>query len=160
MAVQEDGFDSPTGQFLDDLAHGRDPRLRVHLGFQVGVRAVLPPFPFDDEKTYDENLRNATVVFQTADRDGIHLEDAKCLSDGGPCDPSMVEGQWCVAGENGIPLVVTGKAETIQAARRQCYDRIDDIVVPNGYYRDDIGERWIAGNGDRVQAWGYLMSSA
>jgi len=28
--------------------------------------------------------------------------------------------------------------------------------MPNTYYRDDIGGRWTAGDGDRLQAWGYL----
>jgi phosphoribosylamine--glycine ligase len=83
------------------------------------------------------------VVFETESREGIHLEDAK-----------RVDGQWRVAGDNGMPLVVTGKGETMQAARRQAYDRIDDVLLPNMYYRDDIGERWI--EGDRLLAWGTL----
>jgi phosphoribosylamine--glycine ligase len=145
IALQEESFESGTGQFFYDLAHGNDPDLRVHRGYQVGVRVVLPPFPFDDPKTYDESSRNAAVVFETESREGIHLEDAK-----------QVDGQWRVAGESGMPLVVTGKGETMQAARKQCYGRVDDIVIPNLYYRDDIGERWIGGDGDRLQAWGYL----
>ncbi len=162
IALQEESFESPTGQFFYELARGEDPELETHRGFQVGVRVVLPPFPFDDPKTYDENSRNAAVVFETvggdASRagsarvtasgvapDGVHIEDAK-----------SVDGQWRVAGESGMPLVVTGKGETMGAAREQCYGRIDDIVMPNMYYRDDIGERWIAGDGDRLQAWGYL----
>jgi phosphoribosylamine--glycine ligase len=114
----------------------------------VAVRVVLPPFPFDDEKTYDESSRNAAVVFETERRAGIHLEDAK-----------NVDGQWRVAGENGTPLIVAGKGETVQAARRQAHDRIEDIVMPNMYHRDDIGERWIDGDGDRLPAWGYLGSA-
>jgi hypothetical protein len=58
--------------------------------------------------------------------------------------------------ESGIVLVVTGKGETMADARQQAYDRVDRIIVPNMYYRDDIGERWIDGDGDRLQAWGYL----
>jgi phosphoribosylamine--glycine ligase len=42
------------------------------------------------------------------------------------------------------------------AAREEAYGRIDDIVIPNLYYRDDIGERWILRDGDLLQAWGYL----
>jgi len=145
IALQAESIESGTGQFFDDLANGRDPELQVHEGYQVGVRIVLPPFPFDDEATYDESSRNAAIVFQTDSREGVHIEDAK-----------EVEGQWRAAGENGMPLVVTGKGETMQQARRQCYDRIDDILLPNLYYRDDIGERWIDGDGDRLQAWGYL----
>ncbi|WP_227261289.1 phosphoribosylamine--glycine ligase [Salarchaeum japonicum] len=145
ITLQEEAFESGTGAFFFDLAHGRDPDLRVHRGYQVGVRVVLPPFPFDDEKTYDENSRNAAVVFESNDREGVHIEDAK-----------LVDGQWRVAGESGMPLVVTGTGETMQAAREQAYGRIEDITIPNRYYRDDIGERWIDGDGDRLHAWGYL----
>ncbi|WEL26361.1 phosphoribosylamine--glycine ligase [Haloferax volcanii] len=145
ITLQEESFESSTAQFLFDLAHGNDPELSVHGGYQIAVRIVLPPFPFTDEKTYDENSRNAAVVFETDSREGVHIEDAK-----------LVDGQWRAAGESGIPLVVTGKGETMQEARKQAYDRVDDIVIPNLYYRDDIGERWIAGDGDRLLAWGYL----
>jgi phosphoribosylamine--glycine ligase len=147
ITLQEESFESPTGQFFYDLARGEDPNLQVHQGYQVGVRVVLPPFPFDDEETYDENSRNAAVVFDTDSHEGIHIEDAK-----------NVDGQWRAAGESGMPLVVTGKGETMGAAREQAYDRIDDIVIPNLYYRDDIGERWIDGDGDRLLSWGYLGS--
>ncbi|MGZ0746237.1 phosphoribosylamine--glycine ligase [Haloparvum sp. AD34] len=145
ITLQEESFESGTGQFFDDLAHGSDPELDVHDGFQVCIRVVLPPFPFDDEKTYDENSRNAAVVFETDSREGVHIEDAK-----------NVEGQWRVAGENGMPIVVTGKGETMREAREQCYGRVEDIVIPNLYYRDDVGERWLDGEGDRLQSWGYL----
>jgi phosphoribosylamine--glycine ligase len=44
----------------------------------------------------------------------------------------------------------------MRAAQEQAYERVDDVLVPNCYYRDDIGERWIEADGDRLQAWGYL----
>jgi phosphoribosylamine--glycine ligase len=145
IALQEESFESPTGEFLAGLARGTGPDLRVHRGYQVGVRIVLPPFPFDDAKTYDESSRNAAVVFDTDSLGGIHIEDAK-----------RVDGQWRVAGDNGMPLVVTGKGETMHDAREQAYGRVRDVIVPNMYYRDDVGERWIDGDGDRLAAWGYL----
>ncbi|EMA07553.1 phosphoribosylamine--glycine ligase [Haloarcula vallismortis] len=162
--MQEESFESGTGQFFLDLANGRDPDLAVHRGYQVAVRVVLPPFPFDDEQTYDENSRNAAVVFESDSRDGIHIEDAKRVpvadaerATGESSEPgAAADGQWRVAGESGMPLVVTGKGETMQAAREQAYKRVDGILIPNCYYRDDIGERWIDGDGDRLQAWGYL----
>ncbi len=54
-----------------------------------------------------------------------------------------------------MPLVI-GKGETVGAAREQAYDRIDDIVIPSLHDRDDIGERWMEGKGDKLLAWGYL----
>ncbi|AEM56666.1 phosphoribosylamine--glycine ligase [Haloarcula hispanica N601] len=164
ITLQEESFESETGQFFLDLANGRDPELEVHRGYQVAVRVVLPPFPFDDQKTYDENSRNAAVVFGSDSREGIHIEDAKRVPVEGTDratgerseSGAAVDGQWRVAGESGMPLVVTGKGDTMQGAREQAYGRVDDILIPNCYYRDDIGERWIEGDGDRLQAWGYL----
>jgi len=156
VALQEESFESPTGEFFHDLAHGADPDLAVHEGFQVCARIVLPPFPFDDPATYDESSRNAAIVFDgpeqpSTDADGVptgppgvHIEDAK-----------VVDGGWRAAGENGMPLVVTGTGETMAEAREQLYDRVDDVLLPNCYYRDDVGERWIDGEGDRLTAWGY-----
>jgi phosphoribosylamine--glycine ligase len=158
IALQEESLLSGSGEFLHDLAHGRNPEPEVHRGFQIAVRVVLPPFPFDDEQTYDESSRNAALVFDTPDGrppEGVHIEDAKRVTpDGEPtADP---DGEWRVAGEAGMPLVVTGMGETMQDAREQCYERVDQVLVPNLYYRDDIGERWIDGEGDRLHAWGYL----
>jgi hypothetical protein len=50
------------------------------------------------------------------------------------------------------PIVTTPE----RGGGKRAYERVDDVVVPNLYYRDDIGERWIDGDGDRLQAWGYL----
>ena len=146
IVLQEESFETPTGDFFHHLARGEDPGLEVHGGYQIAVRVCVPPFPFDDAATFAENSRNAAVVFEEGwDRAGVHIEDTK-----------HVDGQWRVAGESGIVLVVTGKGETMADARQQAYDRVDRIIVPNMYYRDDIGERWIDRDGDRLQAWGYL----
>jgi phosphoribosylamine--glycine ligase len=145
IVLQEEAMTTPTGEFFDALAHGRDPNLDVHQGYQIAVRICVPPFPFDDEQTFEENSRNAAIVFESGDRTGIHIEDTK-----------NVDGQWRVAGTSGIVAVATGKGATMRDAQEQVYDRIDDVVVPNCYYRDDIGERWIEADGDRLLAWGYL----
>ena len=51
--IQQEGMITPIGLFLWDLAHGDDPKLKVKSGFQVGVRIVMPPFPFDDDATFE-----------------------------------------------------------------------------------------------------------
>ena len=40
-------------------------------------------------------------------------------------------------------------------ARREAYNRVKAIVIPNMFYRTDIGERW-ARDGDLLQSWGLL----
>ena len=141
-------MEPPAGACFAALARGEDPDLQVHRGYQVGGRVHVPPFPIADQTVYDGNSRNAAIVFETDDREGVHIEDAK-----------RVDGQWRAAGESGMSLVVTGTGETMAEARAQAYGRIDDVIVPNMYYREDIGERWIEGDGDRLQAWGYLGPS-
>ena len=85
--IQQEGMITPIGLFLDDLAHGRDPKLKVKSGFQVGVRIVMPPFPFDDNATFESFSRNAVIVFKRGTPEEVHIEDTK-----------IVEGQWLVAG--------------------------------------------------------------
>src|SRR5512134_3321160 len=50
--IQQEGLLTPTGEFLHDLAAGTLDKFRVKSGFQIGVRVVVPPFPFDDEATF------------------------------------------------------------------------------------------------------------
>jgi len=146
IVLQTASMTTPTGEFLSDLAHGTDPELETHGGYQVAIRVCVPPFPFDDDRTFDENSRNAAVVFDDPEvRDGIHIEDTK-----------HVDGQWRVAGTSGIACIATGEGETMREAQAAAYERVDGITIPNMYYRDDIGERWIDGENDRLLAWGYL----
>jgi phosphoribosylamine--glycine ligase len=142
--IQQEGMITPIGLFLDDLAHGRDPKLKVKSGFQVGVRIVMPPFPFDDDATFEAFTKNAVIVFKKGTPEEVHIEDTK-----------IVEGQWLVAGSSGVVLTVVGLGQTMKQAREQAYARVRNILIPNMYYRDDIGERW-AEDSDKLHNWGYL----
>ncbi len=145
IMLQAESMTTPVGEFLHALANGQDPKLKVHRGYQVGVRICVPPFPFRDEATFDENSRNAAIVFRDGKTEGVHIQDTK-----------RVDGQWRVAGDHGVVLFATGKGLTMEEARKQAYRRVENIIIPNMYYRSDIGKRWIDGDGDRLQAWGYL----
>src|ERR1700694_477835 len=142
--IQQEGMITPIGLFLWDLAHGLDPKLKVKSGFQVGARIVMPPFPFDDDATFESFSRNAVIVFKKGAPEEVHIEDTK-----------IVEGQWLVAGTSGVVLTVVGLGQTMKQAREQAYARVRNILIPNMYYRDDIGERW-AEDSDKLHNWGYL----
>jgi phosphoribosylamine--glycine ligase len=43
----------------------------------------------------------------------------------------------------------------MQEARREAYNRVKNLIIPNMFYRTDIGERWQR-DGDLLQTWGYL----
>ncbi len=145
IMLQAEGLTTPISDVLYACAAGEDLTMKAHRGFQIGVRICVPPFPFKDPATFDENSRNAAIVFQDGKHDGIHIQDAKC-----------VDGQWRVASESGVVVLATGKGTTMQEARTQAYKRVQNIIIPNMYYRTDIGQRWIDGEGDKLLAWGYL----
>jgi phosphoribosylamine---glycine ligase len=146
ISIQQAGMITPIGQFLWDLASGNDPKLRVKSGFQIGVRVVVPPFPFDDTETFESFSKNAAIVFKRPPADEYHIEDVK-----------QVNGQWVVAGTSGVILIVVGMGQTMKQAQAQVYSRIKNVLIPNMYYRTDIGDRWDE-DSDRLHNWGILRS--
>jgi phosphoribosylamine---glycine ligase len=144
ISIQQAGMTTPIGQFFWDLASGNDPKLRVKSGFQIGVRIVVPPFPFDDNETFESFSRNAAIVFKKPPNDEYHIEDVK-----------QVNSQWLVAGTSGVILIVVGLGQTMKQAQSQVYSRIKNVMIPNMYYRTDIGDRWDE-DSDRLHNWGIL----
>ena len=144
ISIQQEGLLTPISEMLYKLAEGSLTRLRARAGFQVGVRIVVPPFPYRDKETFESTSKDAVILFKTGSREGIHIEDVKLLND-----------EWVVTGTSGVVLVVVGLGSTMKAAQRQAYSRIDNIMIPNMYYRKDIGDRWFE-DFDRLHTWGYL----
>ena len=56
---------------------------------------------------------------------------------------------------SGVILIVTGTGQTMKQAQAQVYSRIKNVLIPNMYYRTDIGDRWDE-DSDRLHTWGYL----
>ena len=144
IMIQQEGMTTPIGEFLSELAAGTLTKFKVKSGFQIGVRIVVSPFPFDDEATFNSVSKNAAILFKKGIPEEVHIEDVK-----------QVAGQWYVAGTSGVVLVVCGLGQTMRQAQAQAYTRIRNIMIPDMYYRDDIGERWFEDH-DKLHTWGYL----
>lgn len=145
--IQHEGMLSPIGEFMHALANGEPYKLRVKSGFQVGARIVMPPFPFNDNETFEVKSKDTVIYFKNSYRDhpeGVHIEDVK-----------LVNGEWVVTGETGTVIVVCGTGATMKQAQSQMYSRIKNINIPHMYYRTDIGDRWFE-DSDRLHNWGYL----
>ncbi|OGY47697.1 MAG: phosphoribosylamine--glycine ligase [Candidatus Buchananbacteria bacterium RIFCSPHIGHO2_02_FULL_45_11b] len=144
ISIQQEGILSPIGEVLYQLAKGEPVKLRTRTGFQVGVEIVVPPFPFQDKKTFEVNSKDAVIVFKKPNRDGVHIEEVK-----------QIDGEWIVTGTEGTVLTIVGTGSTMKQAQSQAYQRIKNILIPNMYYRTDIGDRW-SEDSDRLHNWGYL----
>jgi phosphoribosylamine--glycine ligase len=147
ISIQQEGLLTPIGELLQKLADGTATRLRARSGFQIGVRIVVPPFPFNDPETFQSSSKDSVVLFKTPSREGVHFEDVK-----------QVDGEWHVSGTSGVVLIVCGTGATMKQAQRQAYNRVRNVMIPYMYYRDDIGERWTE-DSDRLHAWGYLREA-
>ena len=90
ISIQQEGLLTPMGELLEGLASGSLSRVRARTGFQVGVRVVVPPFPYTDPKRFETSSKDAVILFKTKSREGFHLEDVK-----------LVNGEWLVTGNLG-----------------------------------------------------------
>jgi phosphoribosylamine--glycine ligase len=143
--LQVEGVLSKWGDFLWALAKGEPFELRTKRGFQICVVVAVPPFPFVDPDAFRKYSEDAVVLFKKESREGVH-----------PCDIKLADGDWRLAGNSGYALVATGSGPTMDDARREVYSRVKNIMIPNMFYRTDIGERWHR-DGDLLQTWGYLV---
>lgn len=144
ISIQQESMITPISEFLYAIAGGEDPKMKAKKGFHVGVRVVVPPYPYRDKRTFDANSKGAVIVNKGKNYDGVHIEDVK-----------LVNGEWTVTGSTGVALIVCGSGSTMRQARDQAYNRIKNILIPNMYYRTDIGDRW-QDDSDKLHMWGYL----
>ena len=144
ISIQMEGVTSKWGEFLYALANKQQFNLRSQRGFQIGVVVAVPPYPFSDTSAFRRYSEDAVIIFKKAMPSGIHHGDAK-----------LVNGDWRLAGSSGYALVITGSGQTVEDARRETYNRVKNVIIPNLFYRTDIGERWYRDT-DLLLTWGYL----
>jgi phosphoribosylamine--glycine ligase len=144
ISIQMEGVVSQWGEFLLLLAKGESCELRAKKGFQVGVVLAVPPFPFHDPSSFRRYSEDATIIFKKPAFDGVHLGDVK-----------LEDSDWRLAGQSGYALIITGSGVTVEDAQKQAYKRVENILIPNMFYRTDIGNRWVR-DSDMLHAWAYF----
>jgi phosphoribosylamine--glycine ligase len=141
--IQMEGVTSPWGEFLYQLAKKENIEIKIKKGFQIGVVVAVPPFPYHDYR--EANIyKNLSILFKKENLEGLH-----------PWDIKMVNGVWTIAGNGGYALIVTGSGTTVEDARKQAYNRLNNVMLQNMYYRTDIGLKWTT-DSDKLQTWGYM----
>jgi phosphoribosylamine-glycine ligase len=144
VSIQMEGITSDWGPFLSDIAHGNEAQLKTKKGYQLGVVVAIPPWPFEDEKAFKRYSEGATILFRRQGLDGIHIGEVK-----------LEEGDWHIAGNSGYALVVTGSGATVTDAINKAYQNVSNVMIPNMFYRTDIGHRWTH-DSDMLISWGYI----
>jgi phosphoribosylamine--glycine ligase len=124
-----------------------DNRFEVEPGFAVGIVITTPPFPFSREHVAEPI--GLPVLFEPE----LSPDERRNLHYG---EVGLGEGVLVTSGASGYTLVVTGKGETIVAARDAANALADKVVVPNARYRRDIGDKLIGGDFAKLESWGLL----
>jgi phosphoribosylamine--glycine ligase len=116
-------------------------------GFAIGVVLTVPPFPY--AAGYDKLSKGLPVIFRPEldEEDRAHLHFGELALSGG---------QLVTSGSVGYIMVVTGCGDTAAAARDVAYLRVAKVCLPNGRYRRDIGERFLASDQQRLATWGWI----
>ncbi len=144
IMIQNAGINEPLGAFFFKLAQGEKFYINVKKGFQVGVFIVVPPFPYDDKKTFRLFSKDSVVIFKKSMKEGLHPMHLKKVND-----------EWLITGDTGIALLISGTGLTMKDAQRNMYNRVQNIIINNCYYRTDIGDRWQE-DSDKLWSWGLL----
>ncbi|MBS3054458.1 MAG: phosphoribosylamine--glycine ligase [Candidatus Aenigmarchaeota archaeon] len=147
ISIQQEGILMPMGEFLHGMAEGTLSKFKARSGFQVGVRIVVPPYPYKDKRLFETYSKDAVIMFKKPDFVGIHIEDIRKFNN-----------EWLVTSIKGVALIVVGLGQTMKQAQAQAYNRIENIMIPNMYYRKDIGDRWFE-DSDKLHNWGYLREA-
>jgi phosphoribosylamine--glycine ligase len=142
--IQKAGINESIGNMLYKIAIGESFTINAKKGFQLGVFMVVPPFPYDDKKTFDLFSKDSVVIFKKEMKEGIH-----------PMHLKSINGEWLITGNTGIALMVSGTGLTMKDAQKTMYSRVQNIIVNNSYYRTDIGDRWF-NESDKLMSWGLL----
>lgn len=148
ISIQLEGILTSVGKWMYGMAKGDSFEMKTKKGFQVGVCILVPTyFSGGKDDVSAQVYRDLAITFKrhsNPNLDGIHLEDVK-----------NDNGIWRIAGNSGYILTVTGSGTTVEDARRVAYGRIQNIIVPNMFYRTDIGSMWPS-ESDKLHVWGYL----
>ena len=123
------------------------PRFATRPGFAAGIVLTTPPFPY--ARPHVAEPVGLPVLF-----DGeLTAEDRRHLHFG---EVGLENADLVTSGIYGWTMVVTGGGGSIAAARDAANALARRVLVPNVRFRQDIGDRLIAGDYARVERLGLL----
>lgn len=152
--LQEEMHESPMGEFLYAVASGKNYPLKWKKGFGIVVTLAVPPFPHLGKLSYsmcgtniyfDENLSKK-------DFEKIHFEEIALRDDSSD--------QFFLSDSRGYVLYVTSVSDTVENARVKVTNILNKITIPQSFYRNDIGVKFLMEDKKKLQEWGYLSSNS
>ena len=142
-AMQADGW----GDLLKRMAWGNGGRFATVPGWSVAVVLTVPPFPAHTE--YADPAEDPPLFFirepNRAEWPHYHLVDMR-----------REGGQLLVHRRSGHAMIATGTGPDVRSAQAAANARASNVVAPELRWRNDIGDRYLAGEGDTLRRLGWL----
>jgi len=142
--IQAAGIERPISEFLYKLAQGSLKKFKAKKGLQIGVRIFVPPYPLHNQKLFETFAKNKPILFKKRNFKGLYIEEVK-----------LVDNTWTVAGNAGVVLVAVGTGRTVKKVQKRMYSKIKNVLIPNMYYRNDIGNDYYK-KLKKCKEWGYI----
>ncbi len=141
-AMQADGW----ADLLTRMADGAGGRFRTTPGWAVAIVLTVPPFP---ATAPDTPADDAPVFFveppSEAEIPSYHFVDMR-----------QEAGQLLVRHCSGHAMIVTGTGDDVAFAQQAAIRRASNVIAPELRWREDVGARFLAGEGDTLRRLGWL----
>ncbi len=141
--LQPDGW----GDLLGRMARSDTERFAVLPGWSVGIVLTVPGFP---QETPDADPAADPPVFYHEPPSGTEAAHYHFA------DMRQEDGQLFARRRTGYAMVVTGAGATVPAAQDAALARARNVIIPGLRWRGDIGDRFLAGEGERLRTLGWL----
>lgn len=141
--LQRDGW----GDLLGRMMRGDETGFATLPGWSVGIVLTVPGFP--EELPGADPAADPPVFFHEP-------PDVDELPHYHFCDMRREDGQLFARRRTGYAMVVTGTGATVQQAQARATTRARNVIIPGLRWRNDIGDRFLAGEGARLARLGWL----
>ena len=134
------------GDLFERMMRGGETGFVASPDWSVGIVLTVPPFP--EEMPGADPAEDWPLFYHeepTAEElPHYHLSDVR-----------IEAGQMFARRRTGYAMVVTGTGSSVAAAQGAAAARARNVVAPNLRWRTDIGERYLRGEGERLQLLGW-----
>jgi phosphoribosylamine--glycine ligase len=143
--LQREGW----GSLLRSVAMRDRPCFEAAPGFCTGIVMTTPPFPYS---RHEVEAAVGLPVILPPDADPLHHHAGEVGLN--------AQGRLASSGVYGWTMVVTGVGASVEASQAAAYERIGKMLVPNGRYRLDIGDKLAAEQLQRLARLGVFSAGA
>lgn len=141
---------TPWSEVLNKISKGEGLEIKYKQGYGIVVVLAIPPFPYV-KKIHEHSQIGTHIYFDesiTEEEMGhIHFEEVS---------KNKRTGRYYISDDRGYILYVTSNGATVAEAQKKAYALINKIHIPKMFYRNDIGNKFINSDQDKLKLWGYL----